>query len=95
MLVRAALRARPLAAGRRAAAPRRRLQCSICSAPASAARLQSTSAEGLATAARRGPPRATRKALSTAAPEAAKEDDGYAWVPYAVLAAIGGLGFWF
>ena len=39
--------------------------------------------------------RATRKALSTAAPEAAKEDDGYAWVPYAVLAAIGGLGFWF
>ena len=39
--------------------------------------------------------RATRKALSTAAPEAAKEDDGYAWVPYAVLAAISGLGFWF
>ena len=30
--------------------------------------------------------RATRKALSTAAPEAAKEDDGYAWVPHAVLA---------
>ena len=44
------------------------------------------------------PPPASRRcarSLSTAAPEAAKEDDGYAWVPYAVLAAIGGLGFWF
>ena len=44
------------------------------------------------------PPPASRRcarSLSTAAPEAAKENDGYAWVPYAVLAAIGGLGFWF
>ena len=41
--------------------------------------------------------RATHRALSTAAPasQTKPEDDGYAWVPYAVLAAIGGLGFWF
>ena len=35
---------------------------------------------------------------SSAAPatqQTKPDDDGYAWVPYAVLAAIGGLGFWF
>jgi hypothetical protein len=45
----------------------------------------------------RPPPASRRRArsLSSAAPAAKPEDDGYAWVPYAVLAAIGGLGFWF
>ena len=44
------------------------------------------------------PPPASRRcarSLSSAAPTTKPEDDGYAWVPYAVLAAIGGLGFWF
>jgi len=81
LLRRAALRARPLAARRRTIAAR-----------------------PLTTAPRPALIAAPRRALSSAAPAAAPaaaaaappDDDGWSkFVPYAVMSAIGGLGFWF
>jgi hypothetical protein len=65
--------------------------------PGAAAALIARRGASMGLAAARPPPASRRcaRSLSSAAPTTKPEDDGYAWVPYAVLAAIGGLGFWF